>query len=422
MSKWAVFAALAASVALCISGAAQAEATATAAAKDSLAYRLAKHDPLTPAALVGEKMFFDPSLSASGKMACSTCHDPDHAYGPPNALAVQRGGKSLKDPGVRAVPSLRYKEYMPAYADLLDNPDGVSQPGPGGGYTQDGRAPTLAEQAKIPLLSSYEMANKSLADVVAKVQKSEYAELFRKAFGEDVFADPEAAFQKAAEALQAFQKEDYSFHPYSSKFDLFAGNKIGGKLTAEERRGFAVFLNPQTGNCFSCHYSGPGLGGSTGMFTDYSYEAIGVPRNGEIPANRKRDYYDLGICSRPDHPPTAGESFCGMFKTPTLRNVATRTVFFHNGKLKSLHDVIRFYNTRDTNPELWYPTLEGVVQKYDDLPLRYRANIDPQLPLDGRKSGSKPPMTEQEMADLEAFLKILTDDYVPPVQNAQVTP
>ncbi len=158
------------------------------------------------------------------------------------------------------------------------------------------------------------------------------------------------------------------------------------------------------------------------MFTDYSYEAIGVPRNGEIPANRKRDYYDLGICSRPDHPPTAGESFCGMFKTPTLRNVATRTVFFHNGKLKSLHDVIRFYNTRDTNPELWYPTLEGVVQKYDDLPLRYRANIDPQLPLDGRKSGSKPPMTEQEMADLEAFLKILTDDYVPPVQNAQVTP
>ena len=59
-----------------------------------------------------------------------------------------------------------------------------------------------------------------------------------------------------------------------------------------------------------------------------------------------------------------------MFKTPTLRNVATRKVFFHNGQMKSLRDVIRFYNTRDTNPELWYPVVNGVVQKFDDLPAR----------------------------------------------------
>lgn len=98
-----------------------------------------------------------------------------------------------------------------------------------------------------------------------------------------------------------------------------------------------------------------------------------------------------------------------MFKTPTLRNVAIRKVFFHNGKMKSLHQVLEFYDTRDTQPELWYPTVDGVVRKFDDLPAQYQANIDPQLPLDGRAPGSQPPMSEQDLVDLEAFLDTLTD-------------
>ena len=102
-------------------------------------------------------MFFDKALSGSGKLACASCHDPDHAYAPANSLAVQPGGRTLSLSGTRAVPSLRYKQVIPPYADLLDNPDGVSQPGPGGGFTQDGRAPTLADQARIPLLASNEM-------------------------------------------------------------------------------------------------------------------------------------------------------------------------------------------------------------------------------------------------------------------------
>ena len=209
---------------------------------NSLAYKLHSHDPLSPAAQVGQKMFFDKSLSGSGKLACSSCHDPDHAYAPANDLAVQVGGKSMQQFGTRAVPSLRYKEYLPPYADLLDNPDGISPPGPGGGFTQDGRAATIAEQAKIPLLAANEMANKDGADVVAKIGKSAYAELFRQAFGAAIFADPNAAFQKAGEALQAFQMEDYSFHPYSSKYDLYAANKIGGELPAGR---------PSRGSCLS---------------------------------------------------------------------------------------------------------------------------------------------------------------------------
>ncbi|MTV41131.1 cytochrome-c peroxidase [Duganella radicis] len=365
--------------------------------------------PLSAAAEIGKQMFFDKSLSGSGKLACATCHDPAHAHAPPNNLSVQLGGAKMTTAGVRAVPSLRYQEYTPPYADMLDNPDGISTPGPGGGYTQDGRAATLAEQARIPLLAKHEMANKSVADVVRKIKASSYADQFRKTFGADAFADNKQAFRHALEALQAYQLEDNSFHPYSSKYDLYSSNKIGGDLTAAEMRGFAVYSDPNKGNCFACHYNGAGLGGSVKMFTDYTYAAIGVPRNKDIPANRNAKYSDLGICDRPDHPRPASAQYCGMFKTPTLRNVATRSVFFHNGALKSLKDVIRFYNTRDTEPERWYPTVKGVVRKFNDLPARYRDNLDKQMPLDGRARGSTPAMTEQEMQDLEAFLNTLTD-------------
>ncbi|HXJ23793.1 MAG TPA: cytochrome-c peroxidase, partial [Polyangia bacterium] len=197
----------------------------------------------------------------------------------------------------------------------------------------------------------------------------------------------------------------------------------------------------QRGNCASCHYHGAGLHGSSSIFTDYSYEAIGVPRNTALADNQDPGAYDQGLCGplRGDHPQVgaARNTFCGMFKTPTLRNVATRKVFFHNGVIHSLEQALRFYNTRDTNPEIWYPTrggvakakpgpkfpryglittqfVGGVVQKYDDLPARSRDNIDPQMPLDGRKPHSAPPLSEGNIADLLCFLETLTDGYHPP--------
>ncbi|MDB5881375.1 MAG: cytochrome peroxidase [Ramlibacter sp.] len=394
---------------------------------------------LSLAAQVGEKMFADPALSASGKMACATCHDPKAAFGPPNDLAVQLGGKDLNLAGTRAVPSLRYKDYTPPYADLLDNPDGISAPGPGGGFAWDGRAATLADQAAMPLLAPNEMANSGPADVVAKLQAAPYAELFRSAFGGAIFTQPDAAFGKALQALQAFQREDPRFHPYSSKFDLYAANKIGGTLTPAEARGLKVFADAKTGNCASCHYQGAGLNGSSALFTDFSYEAIGVPRNAAIPANADPAYFDVGLCGplRTDHPSAPGNTLCGMFKAPTLRNVALRKSFFHNGVMHSLEQVIRFYNTRDTMPEIWYPTVGGTpkakpdagfpayglvttqytggsVQKFNDEPRQFVGNIDTQMPMDGRAAHSTPPMSEREMADLTCFLNTLTDGYQPP--------
>jgi cytochrome c peroxidase len=95
-----------------------------------------------------------------------------------------------------------------------------------------------------------------------------------------------------------------------------------------------------------------------------------------------------------------------------LRNVATRSVFFHNGRYHTLEDVMRFYVERDTDPRKWYPTLpSGKVDKYDDLPARYRDNIDvADAPLD-RKLGGKPALNEAEIRDVIAFLKTLNDGY-----------
>jgi cytochrome c peroxidase len=395
---------------------------------------------LSPAAEVGRLLFSDKSLSATGAMSCATCHDPNHAYGPPNDLAVQLGGADGRTQGPRAVPSLRYKEFTPAYADLLDNPDGISAPGPGGGFAWDGRADTLAQQARLPLLSPAEMANASPEEVVRKLAATPYADRFRAAFPGVAFTDPTRAFEAALTALEAFQREEPSFHPYTSKFDLRAGNKIGGDFTAAEMRGYKLFVDSKRGNCASCHYHGAGLGGSSGMFTDYSYEAIGVPRNGALTASQDPQHFDLGLCgpARADHLPGRGtNAFCGMFKTPTLRNVTTRKVFFHNGVIHSLEQAIRFYATRDTRPELWYPTVGGrakahadqsfptyglittqytggTVQKYDDLPAAHRRNIDAQMPLDGRARGAKPPLGEGDIQDLICFLETLTDGYTPP--------
>ncbi|GJG93059.1 cytochrome-c peroxidase [Cupriavidus pauculus] len=378
--------------------------------------------PLSPAAQVGAKLFFDPSLSGSGKMSCATCHDPNHAYAPANDLSVQLGGTDGKQPGTRAVPTLMYKEYTNAYSDTFENPDMISPPGPGGGLTWDGRANTIAEQAAIPLLAPNEMAAASKAAVVDAVRGGAHADAFRQAYGASVFDDTDKAFALVGAALQAFQVEDRSFHPYSSKFDRYRNNKVGGALTDAEIRGLRVFLDPNKGNCMACHLLGGGNDGSQDMTSDYSFAAIGVPRNRDIPANADPKYFDLGLCGplRTDHRPgkdKGAAATCGMFKTPVLRNVATRHAFMHNGVFKSLEDVVRFYNTRDTAPEKWYPRdARGKVNKFDDLPAKYRANLDEQMPLDQRRAGSQTPMTDQEMQDLVAFLNTLTDGYVPTAQ------
>ena len=149
------------------------------------------------------------------------------------------------------------------------------------------------------------------------------------------------------------------------------------------------------------------------MFTDYEYEALGVPRNPAIAADADPHYFDLGICGPMRDDVYARQAAnCGLFKTPTLRNVATRHVFFHNGVYTSLKDVVRFYVLRETEPEKIYPRgPDGRVKIYNDLPPQYRKNVDRiDAPFD-RKRGDKPALDDAEIADMVAFLETLTDGY-----------
>lgn len=364
---------------------------------------------------LGRALFFDPSLSASGRTACSTCHDPRHAYGPPNDLSVQLAGRDGRTPGLRAAPSLRYLNTLPAFTEHHFDNDGNDSvdAGPTGGQTWDGRAGSAREQARLPLLSSAEMANTTPAEVMQRLQRSALATRFREVFGAAVFDDDSAAFESLLFAFEVFQQSPRDFYPFSSRYDEVLRGRA--KLSPSEARGLALFNDPAKGNCASCHLSTPTPDGAFPLFTDFGLIAIGVPRNRTLPANADATFFDLGLCGplRTDLRDRA--EYCGRFRTPTLRNVALRRSFFHNGAMHSLADVLRFYARRDTDPHEFYPrATDGSVRKFDDLPPRYHDNVNAEPPFD-RQPGGVPALDESEIADVIALLKTLTDaDLAPP--------
>jgi len=185
------------------------------------------------------------------------------------------------------------------------------------------------------------------------------------------------------------------------------------QLSKQELNGLRLFNDPAKGNCASCHISEISASGAFPQFTDYGLIAIGVPRNQHIPANADPKYFDMGLCG-PDRTDLKDKTeYCGRFKTPSLRNVATRQVFFHNGAFTSLEQVMKFYVQRDTQPQKWYPRdTDGSVRKYDDLPQEYHGNINVEAPFD-RKPGDQPALTDGEIKDVIAFLKTLNDGYRP---------
>ncbi|MDB5765187.1 MAG: mauG, partial [Collimonas fungivorans] len=273
---------------------------------------------LSAVAQLGKKIFFDPSLSGSGKLACASCHSPDHAYAPPNNLAVQLGGPGLDRQGLRAVPSLRYLEHTPVFTigpnSSVPDSDAAAPPAvpattadikvaaiakntqasaallaaeahvPMGGLDWDGRADTLQSQAQGPFLDPNEMDNKSSATLLDKLRGAPYADELRQLFGANVFSNPDLALSEALFALARFQLEDPSFHPYDSKYDYYLAGMAS--LTPAEARGLKLFEDPQKGNCSSCHIDKPSHDGMfPPAFTDYQFEALAGPRNRELLAN-----------------------------------------------------------------------------------------------------------------------------------------
>ena len=314
---------------------------------------MATRRPSVPAmTALGKALFFDPALSASGKQSCASCHSPTHAYGPPNDLSVQLGGADMRKTGVRAAPSLRYVQNVPAFTEHFYENDGndSEDQGPTGGYTWDGRVSSTHDQARIPLLSAHEMANGTQAAVVAKVRNGRHAQVFRQVFGNDILDNEDTAFRAALMVLEVFQQTPSEFYPYDSKYDAFLRKQV--KLSPQEMRGLQVFADPAKGNCASCHVSAIKQDGAFPAFTDFGHIAVGVPRNRTLAANADPKFFDLGLCG-PDRTDLKDRAdYCGRFRTPSLRNVALRKTFFHNGAIHSLEDAVRFYAQRDTLAKL----------------------------------------------------------------------
>lgn len=364
-------------------------------------------------------MFFDPALSASGTVSCASCHDPHFAYGPPNSLPVQPAGKNMRQWGRRAVPSLRYLQVAPPfvehYFDGDSNGDDSVDNGPTGGLTWDGRVDRGRDQARIPLLSPYEMANAGPAVVVASVRRASYASDFQTLLAGSVLRKKEEAFDLILEALETWEQDSEEFYPYSSKYDAWLAGKA--RLSDQESRGLKLFSDSHKGNCARCHIATRGANGTPPEFTDYGLVALGLPRNNKIPSNSDPNWYDLGMCGPERTDLRFKQEYCGRFMTPTLRNVALRHTFFHNGIVHTLKEAVEFYVQRDSSPENWYPRdSEGSVLKFDDLPRQYRDNIDIDLPF-GRKPGSAPVLTEDEIRDIVTFLETLTDGFQPSIRR-----
>lgn len=378
----------------------------------------AQSQSLSSVAALGQQIFVDTSLSASGVQSCASCHAANRGHAAPNNLSVQLGGVTGTDQrGTRTSPSMRYLRYN---QDFHFDAEGT----PTGGFFWDGRAKSLADQAKGPFVNAREMANANAEAVVAKLANATYVEEFKRVFGANILNDVPAAYERMALALQAFQKEDVQFAPFSSKYDAFLRGQT--RLNDQELRGLALFNAPSKGNCAACHPSGKGADGSFPLFTDFSYDSLGVPRNWAISENAAPTYFDLGLCASSNDvvralDETKRQSLCGLFKVPSLRNVALRGSFFHNGVFHDLTEVVTFYATRETDPGHWYRDAYGAidldgngeVNKYNDLPQAYRAGVNTTEAPYNRRLGDAPALSTTEIADLVAFLGTLTDGWTP---------
>jgi cytochrome c peroxidase len=355
------------------------------------------------ASVVGAKIFADKSLSASGQQSCESCHDFASGLAAPNALAVQPGGVNMELSGVRNSPSITYmRSEFAFHIDPLD--------GPSGGFFWDGRESTLALQATEPFTNPKEMAMPDHASVVARLKVASYADELKAIYGANVFDDVETAYTRMTEALAAFENEDKRFTAFTSKFDEV--QRGAATYSAAEARGFALFTDASKGNCSACHPSDVGAFGALPIFTDRTYDNLGVPRNDEIPANSDPNYYDLGLCNNAAIKASNPE-VCGAFKVPSLRNVALRHSFFHNGRFHTLKDALTFYVQRDTNPEKFYPVKpDGTYDKFNDLPAPYRVNVNQEEVPYNRHQGDQPALSDAEVDDVIAFLGTLSDGFV----------
>lgn len=336
-------------------------------------------------AMLGKLIYYDTGLSEPAGQACASCHAPENGYAEPHQnLPVSQGA----DPnlvGNRNAPSSAYAMYSPPFHFDADEGHYV------GGQFLDGRAADLVEQAKGPFLNPVEMGNADAAMVVDKVRVAAYAGLFEEVYGGGSLDEVDAAYGHVADALAAYE-HSAEINRFSSKFDAHRRGEV--ELTAAEQRGLMLFNDPAKGNCSACH-THQAMGGEAPLFTDFTYDNIGIPSNPDNPFLQMSaeynpdgvDFVDLGLGG------VLGEAAeNGKFKVPTLRNIALTAPYGHNGYFQTLEEIVRFYATRDTDPA--WPAPEVAEN------------------LNTEETGTLP-LSEQDILDIVAFLNTLTDGWSP---------
>ncbi len=323
---------------------------------------------LTPEQALGELLYRDPNLSLNRNQSCATCHslEPVAGAGLPPAAGfvdpenVRRGtpvsaGSVAGRNGALNAQSVGYAAFSPAFHRDAAEKHYV------GGQFWNGRAATLADQAGQPLLNPAEMAMPSAWTVIARLkEQARYVERFRAVYGLDLKAIPDPpparpdapapaavgeAYARLSRAIAEFERSPL-FNRFTSKYDYYLAGRTA--LSARERRGLEVFEGE--GKCADCHPSQPGAAADgrrlAPLFTDFTYDNLGVPRNVNIPGNPAPD---AGLGARADvaaRDPAGAE--LGKYKVVTLRNIAVTPPYGHNGVFRTLAEIVRFYNTRDT--------------------------------------------------------------------------
>jgi len=332
---------------------------------------------------IGKELFFNTDLSSPAGQSCASCHNPKHAFTDPRTDFPTSEGAVKGIFGRRQTPSIKYMAFSPEFHFDSEEQDFI------GGQFWDGRATDLKAQAKFPLLSAREMNNSSPSDVASKVAQSNAAEAMKAVYGNSIFDNPDKAFDAIADAIATFEMSA-EFSPFTSKYDYFLQGKVN--LTDQEKRGLKVFEASDKGNCAACHPSAVGADGTPPLFTDFTYDNLGVPKNSKNP------FYTQPLSNNPD-----GEVFvdrgladttkrtddAGRMKVPTLRNIAITAPYFHNGAFSTLEEVAHFYNERDLG-RFAPPEIADTMNREELGNLK---------------------LTDSEIVDLVAYLRTLTDGY-----------
>ena len=324
---------------------------------------------------LGKAMYHDKDFSYNGTQSCQTCHHPNFGFADPtNSRDPYYTVVSLGDDGVsvggRNAPSAAYAGFSPILQQQADQ-EWV------GGMFWDGRATgwtlqdPLAEQAQGPPLNPVEMNMPDKESIVQVIREASYVNLFLQVFGSGALDNIDEAYDDFATAVAAYERS-VDVQQFTSRYDM-------GILSEKELRGLDVFEQ----KCALCHVANNGQ--ELPLFTNYTYHNIGIPANPLLAGNAP----DLGLggfLAGVDGVDAASQN--GKFKVPTLRNVALTAPYGHNGYFATLHDILRFKNTRD-------------IAAWADPEINENINY-----LNLGNLG----MTEGDIDDVVAFLTSLTDN------------